>query len=74
MSASKFAIIQIGGGEFKYNDYYLSRELPNIKPINCETLPIDVNELYNLIINFKQPINEINIKEMIDCCPFKDIE
>ena len=66
----------IGGGTFKFRDYYGSL---NLKDYN-EMLPyiynnqISTNELIKLINEYPNPTFPINTKSIIELCPFIEIQ
>jgi pyruvyltransferase len=67
---------KIGGGTFKYRDYYGSLNLDNYK----EILPynyskqISINETIKLVNDYPNPIFPINTKSIIELCPFIQIK
>ena len=70
MTASKYCKWPIGGGKLKYMDYYLSRNINSIEPISWDVLPQDAEQLYDLISQYPQPTNIIDIDKLISVCPF----
>ncbi len=70
MTASPHAKWPIGGGKFKYKDYYLSRGVQPIEPYTWNSLPKNANGLYNLISHFPQPSSNFDIEKFIATCPF----
>jgi pyruvyltransferase len=63
---------KIGGGFFKYRDYYGSLKIDNYN----EMLPyiynkqISKNETIKLINDYPNPIFPINTKSIVELCPF----
>lgn len=70
MTASQYATKPIGGGAVKYNDYYLSRNVQQIKPILWNKLSKDPEILYNQILDYPQPNNTIDLDKLVQSCPF----
>lgn len=67
---------KIGGGFFKYRDYYGSLNIDNYN----EMLPYDynkqisTNETIKLINDYPNPIFPINTKSIIEICPFIELQ
>ena len=67
---------KIGGGYFKYRDYYGSIKLNSYKNI----LPFELNkkintdELINMINKYYNPIFPLNTKHILEICPFINIK
>lgn len=70
MTVSPKADSPIGGGKFKYNDYYLSREMPGIEPYIWSNLPLDTEKLYQVIDRFPQPKDNFDLEKLEESCPF----
>ena len=67
---------KIGGGFFKYRDYYGSLNINNynnLLPYNYNK-QISINETIKLINNYPNPIFPINTKSIIEICPFIEIQ
>ena len=67
---------KIGGGFFKYRDYYGSLKIDNYN----EMLPyiynkqISTNETIKLINEYPNPIFPINTKSIVELCPFIELK
>lgn len=70
MTVSPTSKWPIGGGHFKYNDYYLSRGMNGMVPIPWGTLPQNVDSLYKLLKKYPQPTESIDTEKLISTCPF----
>jgi pyruvyltransferase len=66
---------KIGGGNFKYRDYYGSLKFDNYNEIlpYIYTEQISTNETIKLINDYPNPIFPINTKSIMELCPFIDI-
>lgn len=58
----------VAGGDFKYNDYFLSVSRPLSQPISMDE-NIGVNDIINVCKSWKPII--FDIKPLIDSCPFE---
>ncbi len=58
------------GGNFKFHDYYLSRNLPKMSPKLVSSLPKDCDKLAEIIKSYPQPQEEFNSEALLKCCPF----
>jgi pyruvyltransferase len=63
---------KIGGGNFKYRDYYGSVNVDNYNKIEPFLLNkyIDTNDLIKLVDNYPNPQFPIHTKHILELCPF----
>ena len=67
---------KIGGGNFKYRDYYGSiniKNYQNMTPYNLNK-KISINEMVDLVNKYPNPSFPINTKHILELCPFINIK
>ena len=67
---------KIGGGTFKYRDYYGSINIENYNELNPYVYKnqISTDEIIKLINDYPNPSFPINTKSIIELCPFINIK